>query len=293
MTRLLHPLLYLLAQATEKDLVMHIEYLKAENRILRTKLPKRITVTTAERARLVKLGVRLGSGIKELITIVHPRTFARWASGETSNKKPRKAGRPRKPEEIRQLILQMAQDNVWGTKRILGELKKLGIRDISRSTVARILKENGFEPAPKRGDGTWRDFVQRHIKTLWACDFFTKKVWTPQGLVDYYVLFFIHIESRCVHVVGMTPNPDGVWMAQQARNLCMFFQEQGKRRPTHIIRDRDTKFTRQFCDILATEEIEFRHISFEIATQSLRVNSAIYSPQKKSSFVKSRLALPI
>ncbi len=260
MTRTLHPLLYLLAQATEKDLVMHIEYLKAENRILRSKLPKRITVTTAERARLVKLGVRLGSAIKELISIVHPRTFARWASGNTTKNKLRKPGRPRKPEEIRQLILQMAKDNAWGSKRILGELKKLRIRDISRSTIARILKDNGFEPAPKRGDGTWRDFVQRHIRTLWACDFFTIKVWTARGLVEYYVLFFIHIESRCVHVAGMTANPNGFWMAQQARNLCMFFQDQGERRPTHIIRDRDTKFTSQFCDILATEDIEFRKI---------------------------------
>jgi len=66
--------------------------------------------------------VRLGSAIKELITIVQPRTFARWASGETSKTKPRKPGRPRKPEDVRQLILQMAKDNAWGTKRILGEL---------------------------------------------------------------------------------------------------------------------------------------------------------------------------
>jgi len=71
------PLLMLLARATEKDLVLYIEYLKAENRILRNKLPKRINVTPAERAKLVKLGVRLGSAIKDLITIVHPRTFAR------------------------------------------------------------------------------------------------------------------------------------------------------------------------------------------------------------------------
>ena len=78
------------------------------------------------------------------------RTFARWASGETSKNKPRKPGRPRKPEETRQLILQMAKDNAWGTKRILGELNKLRIGNISRSKIARILKENGFEPAPKR-----------------------------------------------------------------------------------------------------------------------------------------------
>jgi putative transposase len=261
MNKLVHPLLLLLAQATEKELVQHIEYLKAENRILRDKLPKRITVTPAERAKLVKLGIRLGSAIKELITIVHPRTFARWVSAGSTGVKPRKRGRPRKPDEVRELIIQMARDNSWGYRRILGELRKLGIHSISRSTIARILQENGFDPGPKRGDGTWHEFVQRHIKTLWATDFFTKTVWTGGGPVTYYVLFFIHIHSRRVHVAGMTPNPDSEWMAQQARNMSMIFgEEEEGYRPTHIVRDRDTKFTKQFCSILEGDGIEFREI---------------------------------
>jgi putative transposase len=260
MARLLHPLLLLVARATDLELGRYVEYLKAENRILRGKLPKRVPVTDAERERLVKLGMRVGPSIKELITIVTPRTFARWASGATSKRKPRKPGRPRKPEEIRELIAQMAKENAWGSKRILGELKKLGIRKMSRATVSRILKEYGFDPGPKRGEGTWHDFVQRHIKTLWACDFFTTEVWTLGGLVEYYVLFFIHIGTRRVHVAGMTPNPDGGWMAQQARNLCMLFDEQGDHRPTHIVRDRDAKFTPQFCSIIESEGIEFRPI---------------------------------
>jgi putative transposase len=209
MTRFLHPLLLLLVRATESELVRMIEYLKAENRILRSKLPKRIKVTQAERAGLVKLGMRLGTTINELITIVHPRTFARWICGAKAKGKPRRPGRPRKPEEIRELIVQMATNTGWGYKRILGELKKLRIRSISRSTVARILQEHGFDPGPKRGAGTWHDFVQRHVKTLWATDFFTKKVWTPRGLVEFYVLFFIHIDTRRVHVAGLTANPDG------------------------------------------------------------------------------------
>ena len=130
------PLLLLLARATEKELVLYIEYLKAENRILRNKLPKRVNVTPAERAKLVKLGVRLGSAIKDLITIVHPRTFARWVSGHKTKRKPGRPGRPRKPEEIRELIIHMARETGWGYRRILGELKKLRIRNISRSTIA-------------------------------------------------------------------------------------------------------------------------------------------------------------
>ena len=80
---------------------------REENRILRRQLPKRIDVTTAERAKPLKLGVRLGSRIKEVITIVHPRTFARWLSEKTSGVKPCKRGRPRTPDQICELIIEM------------------------------------------------------------------------------------------------------------------------------------------------------------------------------------------
>jgi putative transposase len=261
MKRFIHPLLLLLARLAEKELVQMIEYLKAENRILRSKLPKRIEATLAERARLMKHGVRLGSAIKHVITIVHPRTFARWLSESKSGKKPRRRGRPRKPEQIRHLIVEMAKATGWGYRRILGELRKLRIRNISRATVCRVLQEHGFDPGPKRGHGTWHDFIQRHLKTVWATDFFTKKVWTLRGPVTYYVLFFIHLHTRRVHIAGMTPNPDGVWMAQIARNMSMVFSEEpAEFQPTHIIRDRDSKFTHQFCSILELDGLEFRPI---------------------------------
>ena len=263
MKKIIHPLLLLIAKATEKEATKYIEYLKAENRILRSKLPKRVVVTESEKATLIKLGEKLGTAIKELITIVHPRTFARWISEKkTGNDKEKKErGRPRKPEEVRQMVLQMAKDNGWGYRRIWGELKKLGIKCMSRSTVYRILQENGFDPGPKRGTGTWNEFVQRHVKTLWATDFFTKKVMTIKGPVTYYVLFFIHLHSRRVHLAGLTPNPDGQWMAQIARNMSAVFAEEPKEsRPTHIIRDRDTKFTAEFSSILESDKIEFRPI---------------------------------
>jgi putative transposase len=261
MKRFVHPLLLLLARATEKELVQMVEYLKAENRMLRSRLPKRIEATPAERARLLKLGARLGSKLKEVISIVHPRTFARWLSESESGKKPRKRGRPRKPEQIRQLILDMAKATGWGYRRILGELKKLRIYNISRTTVKRLLQDNGFDPGPKRGYGSWAEFIERHFKTVWVTDFFTKTVWTMRGPVTYYILFFIHLHTRRVHIAGMTPNPDGDWMALAARNMSMIFaEEKPEFQPTHIIRDRDTKFTHQFCSVLETDGIEFRPI---------------------------------
>jgi putative transposase len=78
MKALFQSLLLLLASATDRALARYVEYLKTENRILRDKLPQRITVTPRERQRLLKFGKPLGSAIKELITIVSPRTFARW-----------------------------------------------------------------------------------------------------------------------------------------------------------------------------------------------------------------------
>jgi putative transposase len=139
----------------------------------------------------------------------------------------------------------MARETGWGYRRILGELKKLHIK-VSRATVARILKENGFDLGPKRSRETWGEIVKLHMKTLCATDFFTQTVWTLGGPVVYYVLFFIHIESRRVPLAGMTPNPNEVWMVQQARNLSAFFDEQGDIKPTHIIRDRDINLRRNF-----------------------------------------------
>src|SRR5262249_8192741 len=137
------------------------------------------------------------------------------------------------------------RENGWGYTRILGELKKLGVRSICRSTVVNILKEAGLDPGPKRGEGTWTDFLKRHSKTLWACDFFTKNVWTLTGLQQIFVLFFINIASRRVYVSGMTAHPDKTWMIQQARNVSMFFAEQADK-PEILFRDHDAKFVKEF-----------------------------------------------
>jgi putative transposase len=259
----LQPLFLLLAKSTGDDLARMVEYLKAENRILRDRLPKRIAVTPVERRRLVKLGKPLGAAIAGLVTIVSPRTFTRWINGDDVAKPAktttRKPGRPKTQEEIRALIVRLGKENGWGYTRILGELKKLGVGKVSRSTVVNILKENGFDPGPKRGAGTWDEFVKRHAATLWACDFLSKKVWTLGGAVDVFVLFFIHVGTRRVYVSGMTPNPDKAWMTQQARNVSMHFAEQ-KQAPTHLLLDHDSKFVAEFDAILESDGVELKRV---------------------------------
>jgi putative transposase len=177
----------------------------------------------------------------------------------------RKRGRPRARDEIQELILRFARENDWGLGKIHGELKKLGIR-ISEQTVKNILRKEGL--GPERGKGTWNDFIRRHVETLWACDFFTKRIVTTKGFVDMFVLFFIHVGTRRVFVSGMTPNPDGIWMAQQARNFAMVASE-GPKQATHLILDRDTKFTAKFEEILESDGIQ----PVRTAPRSLNMNA--------------------
>jgi putative transposase len=151
---LFQPLLFLLARSTADDLQKQVEYLKAENEMLRKRVPrKRIFLKADERAKLLKLGIGLGPAIRHLITIVDYSTFRRWVRKEApQNVKPRK-GRPRITLVIREVILQIAKDTGWGYSRILGELRKLGLGKISRQSVKNILVENGLDPGPKTRQG--------------------------------------------------------------------------------------------------------------------------------------------
>jgi putative transposase len=174
-------------------------------------------------------------------------------------KSTRKSGQPRTPEDIRSLVLRIARETGWGDTRILGQLRKIGIRAVSRTTVINILKEHGLDPGPQRGQGTWDDFIRRHASTIWACDFFSKKVWTFRGLVDVFVMFFLHIETRRVYVAGMTVKPDRARVAQQARNAALHFAEQAHP-VTHVPIDRDAKFVPEFDRVFGAEGVEVRRL---------------------------------
>ena len=119
-------------------------------------------------------------------------------------------------------MVRIAQENRgWGYDRIAGALANLG-HDLCDETVGNILRRYGIPPAPERKQGTtWKEFIASHREVLAATDFFTTEVWTLRGLVTYYVLFFIDLASRKVHVAGMTPHPHQEWMSQIARNVTM------------------------------------------------------------------------
>jgi len=144
----------------------------------------------------------------------------------------------------------MARENrSWGYDRIVGALAHLGYT-LSDQTVGNILKRHGLPPAPERQTTTtWKEFIRTHIDVLVATDFFTAEVWTLGGLVTYYVLFFIHLGSRKVHIAGMTPHPNEAWMMQVARNVTM--EEWGFLAPgQYLIHDRDGKYCPAFQHII-------------------------------------------
>ncbi len=263
MGRILHPLFALLASVTRQDLARQVAYLKEENRMLRARLPERLVATDQEKRRLLRFGKKLGQQLKELISIVTYQSFLRWvreAEAAHAAKKAtpkRKPGRPRTPDDIRELVLRLAKENSWGYTRILGELRKLGIKSISRQTVKVILKENDIDPGPKRGKGTWDEFLKIHADTLWQCDFVSKPMWTVKGLVDLYFLVFLHLGTRRCWISPCTLSPDSAWVSQQARNFVMEAEDLNLA-PKYVMRDNDTKFTAQFDEVIKSSGAEVK-----------------------------------
>ena len=150
----------------------------------------------------------------------------------------------------------MARTPGWGYTRILGELRKLGIMSVSRTTVRSILKEHGVEPAPDRAEPVWDQFLKRHASTLWSCDFFHKKILTPRGLKRYTTLVFMHIESRKIIVTKSTKHPTSDWMCRVAECFPMMVKQLGLDTPTILVRDNDVLYSRDFNETLLREGVK-------------------------------------
>ena len=236
-----------------------IAYLIEENRVLKEQMNgRRLRLTDEQRRRLAAKGKRLGrKTLNRVATIVTPDTIMRWHRRLIALKwtfEAKRVGRPGLMKAIAGLIVRMALENSgWGYCRIQGELRKLGHR-VAPSTIARVLKDNGIKPAPDR-PSSWKTFLQAHWGEIAAMDFFTTEVWTSRGLRTYYVLFAIDLKSRRVHFAGATPNPTEDFIAQVARNLTDAIDGflSGHR---FLICDRDSKFSRQFRQILASADVD-------------------------------------
>ena len=232
-----------------------IEYLQAENRVLREQLGgKRLLFTDGQRRRLAARAKMIGRhGLLEIGTLVTPDTLLRWyrmlIAKKYDGSAVRKPGRPKTAAEIEQLIVEIARGNpTWGYTRIRGALYNLG-HEIGRNTIKRILLDNGIDPAPLRDKGlSWETFLKAHWGAIAATDFFSVEVLTRKGLARYFVLFIIDLQTRRVVIAGIVQQPNGQWMQQIARNLtdvddgflngCRYF-----------IHDRDPLFTKAFREV--------------------------------------------
>ena len=246
----------------DQELLLRNEYLAAENRILKAQINGRLLLSDTDKITLAEIAHRLGrKALEDVANVVKPDTIRGWyrklvARKFDGSKSRRYPGRPRIDDEIEQLVVRMAKENSdWGYDRIVGAMANLG-HTLSDQTVGNILQRHGIPPAPERKrTTTWTDFIRAHMSVLAGTDFFSVEVLTLRGLVTYYVLFFIHLESRKVEVAGITQHPNEAWMKQIARNVTM--DEWGfleNRR--YLIHDRDTKFTDSFRAIVKSSRVK-------------------------------------
>jgi putative transposase len=265
--RLLVTVLSWLALLARSSAAKDVEILalRHEVAVLRRTNP-RPRVSWTDRAVLAALARIMPTGPRAR-RIVTPGTLLRWHRRLVAAKwrQPRPPGRPPVPDELVALIVRLARENTrWGVVRIQGELRRLGHR-IAASTIRKILRAHRIPP-PSGRDGSWAVFLRAHAATALAADFF--HVDCALTLTRLYVAFVIELDTRRVHLLGITRHPTSQWATQLARNLASGLEEAGSRF-TYLIRDRDTKFTAAFDAVFASIGITV----LPIAPQAPRMNA--------------------
>ncbi|MHC4266285.1 MAG: integrase core domain-containing protein [Planctomycetota bacterium] len=244
-----------------RELTLQNEYLRQENKILKSKIKKRIVFTEDERRTLVESAMAMGRDLMEqVVTIVQPKTILAWQrkleneKWDYSDRRKNNPGRPKISLDIEQIVCRMARENEWGYARIQGELEKLDIT-ISKSSVANILRRNGLPPSPKREGLSWREFLSRHAPLFLCADMFQKEVWTFRGLTTAYVFFVIHLQSRKVLLSRATFSPTNQWLKQQTRHILWACEDQDIK-PRFFLRDNDMLYPEEMQKILEASGVD-------------------------------------
>ena len=247
----------------EQDL--EILVLRHQLRLLQRRVEHTPRFSRCEKLILAVLAARFKASVHGLrqrleqsLLLVKPDTMLKWHRELVARKwtfrRKGKVGRPRTTAEVEALVVRLAKENAgWGADRIQGELLKLGVA-LGATTVRDILARHGIPPAPERQrkGGSWRQLMQHYADQLLACDFFTvETAW----LTTLYVLFFIELGSRRVHVAGCTEHPTSAWVTQQARQLVWTLGVTVPRQ-RWLIHDRDAKFTVAFDAVFTAENID-------------------------------------
>jgi len=228
-------------------------------------------LTWPDRAWLALLaGTLPADGLAAMRLIVTPGTILRWHRDIVRRRWARlsrrgRSGRPPVRRNVRSVVLRLARENEsWGYRRVHGELAVLGIR-VAPSTVWRILRDAGIDPAPRRDGPGWAEFLRSQAQGILALDLFTADLLNGAKV---YVLAVIEHGSRCVRVLGATEHPVQSWVVQQARNLLMDLGDAGVR-TRFVLHDRDASFTQAFDAVFQAAGIRV----VRSAVQVLRMNS--------------------
>ena len=280
------PIIATITRLLCRELTLQNEYLRQENKILKSKIKKRIVFTDDERRTLVEAALAMGKDLMEqFVTIVKPKTILAWQcrlekqKWDYSDRRENNPGRPRIPQDIEQLVCKMARENEWGYKRIQGELKKLKIT-ISKSSVANILRRNGLPPSPERNGLTWREFLARHAEVFLCADMFRKEVWTFGGLTTAFVFFVIHLQTRKVLLAMATFSPTNRWIKQQIRHVIWECEERGIE-PRFFLRDNDQLYPEDMKGILDASGIDTIKTPFQAPNANSHSERYVLSCKKE------------
>ncbi len=232
------PVIATIARLLCRELTLQNEYLRLENKILKSRLPGRIRFTDDERRSLVDAALTMG---KKLMV-------------GYSQRRKRKLGRPRTPGNVEELICKIARENVWDYKKIQGELKKLGI-EMAKTTVANVLRRNVLPASPDHQGLTWREFLARHADVFLCADLLTKEIWTLKGLQRAFVFFVLHLRTRRILFVHATFSSNTEWLKQQARHVLWECDEYSIE-PRFFLHDNDRRHSEGFDTMLKNTGLE-------------------------------------
>jgi putative transposase len=155
------------------------------------------------------------------VFLITPETLLRWHRRMVARRwtyPTTRKGRPAVADEVQRLVVRLARENPrWGYQRIHGELLRLGVR-VSASSIRRVLRAHGLDPAPRRAPTSWRSFLRQQAAGIVACDCFTVDTIFLQR-VD--ALFFIELASRRVHLAGVPDHPTACGLPSRPATLAL------------------------------------------------------------------------
>lgn len=261
--------LVLLHRQTERHKDLQILLLRRQLDIAIRRLEQPLPISRAEKFMLALLTFKLKCAtqwtarqLKDVLRIFQPETVLKWhrelVKRKWTYRRRHPGGRPSTRTEVEQLIIQLAQQNDWGYRKIEGELLKLGYC-VSFETIRKILKRHSIPPSTERSASPgWRQLMTHYKEQLLACDFFTVETLFLQTI---YVLFFIELGTRRVHLAGCTAHPNGAWVTQQGRQMVWRLEER-RIAARFLIHDNDRKFTSLFDAVFTSEQIHVIHTPY-------------------------------